>query len=677
MGVLCDAFREAVAEPMKSLTLSLIVLVACGDPPVDLCYEPQAILGVVVDENNTPIEGASVSIGDWDLITDEAGEFESPVEDHGAWVHVEAAGYFDRSRIAGIGEPIVIKLYEATSNRALLTFGGDTMFSRRMFDADEDGNMDDGLITEGSEGEDIDHLLSQIAPFFRAADFASLNFEGVMTTLSEPSDHQEYPLAAPVESAAALHNAGIDLVALGNNHAMDFGATGASDTLRHTAAANLASVGVGENLEAAWTPYTTILGGEVVAFLSCAIYAEIDTEPVVATATSSGIAVCTNDELRSAIIDARVGAEMVIVQLHGGLAYTDSASWSMETMARVATEAGAGLVIGHGPHTLHGADNLGQGTIFWSLGNLVYEQTLWSTMESGVLSVIIDPEVGHPVHAFFEPIYADNFQPRPSVGQLQQETARQVMGKSSILSTINDGVVEFDFSGEVWEKRELYEVEGNDGENWGKPLLLGDGWVSAMQTEGDWRVGRERLLVGDFEEVDVDIECGEGSLWHFSHPRAAISEISAYLGDGEIAGRGLSYTATPYTFDNVSSRPAHRIPVEPGAENTFTAMVRGDGQFELRAHYYEDSSSDSINTDSFTLDVTEEWSFVQIDTETPEGATFMLPAFTLVPVGRDAWVDLDEVKMYSWESGEIEQPERFNVVQMKSNGAFWESQLVR
>ncbi len=662
---------------MKYLSLSFIALAGCGDPPIDLCPDPQAITGVVVDEDNAPIQGATVSIGSWDLNTDEEGRFESPAEEHGAWVHVQAEGYFDRSRISGIGEPIIIKLYESLPNRALLTFGGDTMFSRRMFDADEDGNLDDGLISLGSEGDDIDAILSQVAPFFRNADFASLNFEGVMTTLSTPSDHQDYPFAAPTKSAAALYRAGIDLVSLGNNHAMDFGAEGASETLRHTSEANIASVGIGENLEAAWAPYTTILGGEVVAFLSCAIYAEIDTEPVVATSDSAGIAVCTNDELRSAIIEARISAEMVIVQLHGGLAYTENASWSMETMARVATEAGAGLVIGHGPHTLHGADNLGQGTIFWSLGNLVYDQTLWSTMESGVLSVIIDPELGHPVHAYFEPIFADNFQPRPSVGQLRQETARQVMGKSSINSIIVDGALEFDFAGEVWELRELFEFEGNDGENWGPPIELKDSWVSAIQTEGEWRVGRERLHVGEFEEVDVDVKCGEGSLWHFSHPRATISDLSAYLDSDENTGRGLSYTATPYTFDNVSSRPAHRIPIEPESGTSFTAMVRGDGQFELHAHYYEDSSGDSINIDNFTIPVTEEWTFVQIDTMTPASANFMLPAFTLVPVGHDAWIDLDRVKMYSWEGNDYEQPERFNVVQVMGNGEFWESKLVR
>jgi|GEM_PF-5725449 len=662
---------------MKNISLSILLLSACADPPKELCLEAQAITGFVVDEDNSPIQGANVSVGAWDLVTDEEGAFASPAEENGAWVHVDADGYYDRSRIAGIGEPITIKLYESKPNLALLTFGGDTMFSRRMFDADEDGNSDDGLIAKGNESDDIDALLSQVSPFFRDADFASLNFEGVMTTRSNPSVHQEYPFAAPTQSAAALYRAGIDLISLGNNHAMDYGVDGVSDTLRYTSEANIASVGIGENLEAAWAPYTTILGGEIVAFISCAIYAEIDTEPVVATDDKPGIAVCTNDELRSAIIDARIGAEMVIVQLHGGLAYTDSASWSMETMARVATEAGAGLVIGHGPHTLHGADNLGQGTIFWSLGNLVYEQTLWSTMESGVLSVIIDPEVGHPVHAYFEPIYADNFQPRPSVGQLRQETARQVLGKSSILSTIEDGVVEFDFSGKVWEYRELYEVDGSDEDTWSAPIELGDGWVSAMQTESEWRVGRERLLVGDFEEVDVDIECGEGSLWHFSHPRASYSEQSAYLDNSANYGRGLSYTATPYTFDNVSSRPAHRIPIEPEAGTTYTAMVRGDGQFELHAHYYEDSSSEAIRSDSFTISVTEEWSFVQIDTEAPEGAFFMLPAFTLVPLGRDAWVDVDQIKMISWESEEIEQPERFNVLQMMGSGSYWRSEMVR
>src|SRR5205807_1367990 len=61
-----------------------------------------------------------------------------------------------------------------------------------------------------------------------------------------------------------------DLIAMANNHAMDFRAEGMLDTRRAYQEAGLRSVGAGENLQAATAPVTFAVGERTVAILAIA-----------------------------------------------------------------------------------------------------------------------------------------------------------------------------------------------------------------------------------------------------------------------------------------------------------------------------------------------------------------------------------------------------------------------
>jgi poly-gamma-glutamate capsule biosynthesis protein CapA/YwtB (metallophosphatase superfamily) len=79
-------------------------------------------------------------------------------------------------------------------------------------------------------------LLKEAAPFFKEADIAMANLEGPLTRDGEPgkdtSSGRSYLFRSPPSYAFNLKDAGISMVSLANNHAMDFGREGFASTKR-------------------------------------------------------------------------------------------------------------------------------------------------------------------------------------------------------------------------------------------------------------------------------------------------------------------------------------------------------------------------------------------------------------------------------------------------------------
>src|SRR5690606_8274036 len=75
-------------------------------------------------------------------------------------------------------------------------------------------------------------------------------------------------MRAPTAGGAELAALGFDVVSLATNHAMDFGAEGARDTVRALDAAGVHHAGFGETLAEATRPHVLSAGGRTVAFFS-------------------------------------------------------------------------------------------------------------------------------------------------------------------------------------------------------------------------------------------------------------------------------------------------------------------------------------------------------------------------------------------------------------------------
>ena len=212
-----------------------------------------------------------------------------------------------------------------------------------------------------------------------SADIRVGNLECAITGSSQ-SDQKSFTLKAPPEAAQALSLAGFDLLSLANNHAMDYGFAGLSDTRDILHELGIATVGAGVDKVSAHAPVIITRNGLRLAFLA---YLDVlpersgfDPHTWIATGTSPGIAWASPEQIQADVTAARLEADLVIVMLHGGIEITDvinNISNEQRSEARAAIDAGAALVLGSHTHVLQSIERYHGGLIAYSLGNFVFD----------------------------------------------------------------------------------------------------------------------------------------------------------------------------------------------------------------------------------------------------------------------------------------------------------------
>jgi poly-gamma-glutamate synthesis protein (capsule biosynthesis protein) len=146
----------------------------------------------------------------------------------------------------GSGEPVTF------------AFAGDVNFT-------DEQDLEPGAVSTGIPvladqlKADPVHVLDPIAPVLSGADLAMVNLETAITDRGEPVAGKNYHFRSPAVSFTALNAAGVDVVNMANNHALDYGSVGMQDTFDAIAASKLAVIGIGRNAAEAYKPYRTVI----------------------------------------------------------------------------------------------------------------------------------------------------------------------------------------------------------------------------------------------------------------------------------------------------------------------------------------------------------------------------------------------------------------------------------
>jgi poly-gamma-glutamate synthesis protein (capsule biosynthesis protein) len=208
------------------------------------------------------------------------------------------------------------------------------------------------------------------------ADLFVINLECDITTSTDRED-KHYTFKAPPITADALSMAGVDVASMANNHAMDWGEQGLTDTLGYLAERGIASPGGGHDRAEAYAPVVVRRNGLSIAFLS---YVDAFTESTgfntkewKAGPSSPGLAIANVDRIRADVAKAKPLADLVVVLVHAGWEYYPNPNNEQKAYARAALDAGATLYLGHHPHVLQGFKREGKKLIAWSLGNFVFD----------------------------------------------------------------------------------------------------------------------------------------------------------------------------------------------------------------------------------------------------------------------------------------------------------------
>jgi poly-gamma-glutamate synthesis protein (capsule biosynthesis protein) len=232
-------------------------------------------------------------------------------------------------------------------------------------------------------------LLSDVSDVFKKADFGFVNLE---TPVAPAHSHGSKPFMfdAPIALLEGLKANGIKIVSFANNHVMDQGWPGFTETREHLRDQGLLFVGSGDTVLQQWLPVFTEANGIKVGWLGMTRWLngnrnpDKDDQPHVNffpyPGESGGAPGADEAQVLEAVKAARAQCDFLVVSIHWGIEYATAPRPEDVDMAHKMLEAGASVIVGHHPHVLQAVETYktqdGRNTvIFYSLGNFLSNQS--------------------------------------------------------------------------------------------------------------------------------------------------------------------------------------------------------------------------------------------------------------------------------------------------------------
>jgi poly-gamma-glutamate capsule biosynthesis protein CapA/YwtB (metallophosphatase superfamily) len=232
-------------------------------------------------------------------------------------------------------------------------------------------------------------LFSSVADVFEGVDFGFANME---TPVAPEHSRGTKPFLfnAPVALPQALKASGIKIVSFANNHAMDQGWAGFTETREHLRETGLLFAGTSDNAATAFQPVFTEAHGIKVGWLGMTRWLNGNRNPddpnqphvnfFPYPGESGGAPGADEATVLAAVKAARAQCDLLVVSIHWGIEYSPAPRPEDVDLAHKMLEAGASVVVGHHPHVLQPMETYrtqdGRNTmIFYSLGNFLSNQS--------------------------------------------------------------------------------------------------------------------------------------------------------------------------------------------------------------------------------------------------------------------------------------------------------------
>lgn len=251
-----------------------------------------------------------------------------------------------------------------------LHFGGDVMFS---------GKVGEKLAKAG-----YDYPYQYVKDQFTSDDLTVVNLETPVTDSNTTAADKTYAFKSSPQALPHMADAGIDAVNLANNHILDQGITGLTDTITQLDQSGIAYVGAGKNSARAYQPVYFDRKGIKIALLGFSrVIPETSWN---AGKDQAGVATAYDaTAAKAAIREAKSKADLVVVVAHWGVERSDTLADHQSDLAHTFVDAGADLVIGGHPHVLQGLEQYKGKWIAYSTGNFIFTRSLVEkTWDTGV-----------------------------------------------------------------------------------------------------------------------------------------------------------------------------------------------------------------------------------------------------------------------------------------------------
>lgn len=244
----------------------------------------------------------------------------------------------------------------------ILSFVGDVMTG---------SDYPDKSYLPSNEGKDI---FKSVENYFKNSDVNFANLEGAIAntnTQSSKRSKNSYSFRMPPYMANRIAEAGFNIVAVANNHSRDFGDKGYKQTQEYLKNAEIKIVGNILN-----TATIIEIKNKKIGFLAF-YYFSYANNSIQDITSAKALVEKTKKECDFLIVSFHGGAEggnMFRVPKETEIFYGENRG-DVYKFARAVSDAGADLIIGHGPHVLRAMEIYNNSFIAYSLGNFVgYKQ---------------------------------------------------------------------------------------------------------------------------------------------------------------------------------------------------------------------------------------------------------------------------------------------------------------
>ncbi len=324
----------------------------------------------------------------------------------------------------------IYSMHAASPDEITLAFAGDICFH------DSYSNM--SALRERSGGI-YDCILPRVMDGIKAADILMVNNEFPYSNRGTPTADKQYAFRSKPENVNILHEMGVDIVGLANNHAYDHGPDALIDTVDILNEAKVPFVGAGKNIDEACKPAYFKINGKTISFTAATQIERVanpDTKE--ATADSPGV-LRTLDATRyvKVIEEAKANSDFCVAFVHWGSENTDLVEASQRDLAKKYAAAGADLIVGAHPHCLQGLDYVDGIPVIYSLGNFWFNS---KTVDTGYLKVTLDTDCSIKSLQFV-PCVQENCKTRLAEGEKREWILNYMQGISNHAVIDADGYI--------------------------------------------------------------------------------------------------------------------------------------------------------------------------------------------------------------------------------------------
>jgi poly-gamma-glutamate synthesis protein (capsule biosynthesis protein) len=240
-------------------------------------------------------------------------------------------------------------------SQVTFTIGGDAMFGR--------------MVSQSYPGDNLNQVLQKIrGPLFSGVNASLLNLEGPVSSTPVVQDLNPTSLIFnfPPQTVSALKYLGINGVSLANNHTQNAGLAGLDTTRKLLSSSGIQTIG-GPDPEDVY---------QIATFSGTGLNLV-----VIGINTFSG-----TPDLMGLIKQIKsVKNNRLLIFPHWGSEYAAVHNGLQQSLARAWIDAGADLVVGSHPHVVEDSEVYKGKPIYYSLGNLVFDQNFSNQTQQGLV----------------------------------------------------------------------------------------------------------------------------------------------------------------------------------------------------------------------------------------------------------------------------------------------------